>query len=126
MKSLFVATALALGLAAAGVSAQPATGKTENHGVEFARHRAEFLADKLSLTDAQKLEVQAIFAEQAAAKREMHERFRTEREALRAQADAKLAAVLNAEQKAQLDALRAERKARWEDRRGGRRHHHTD
>lgn len=123
MKSLFVATVLSLGLAAVGVSAQAAPDKTDNRRAEFAQRRADHLAEKLSLTDAQKLEVQAIFAEQAAAKREMHERFRAEREALRVQGDTKLAAVLSAEQKTQLDAIRAEHKSRWQERRGRHRHH---
>lgn len=121
MRSLIIATGLAFGLATA-VFAQEATAPSDR-AEQRAQRRVDHLAEKLGLTEAQKLEVQAIFSEQAAARQEMHERHKAERDALREQGDAKLSQVLSAEQKAQLDELRAERRERWQDRREGKRRH---
>lgn len=119
MKNLIVATGLALGLAAVAFAQAPADpARAEMH----AQKRVDHLAEKLNLTEAQKLQVQAIFEEQGAARREMFERHRSEREALHEQGDAKLDQVLTAEQQAQFDQLRAERKERWQEKRGERRH----
>lgn len=122
MKILIVATGLALGLAGV-VVAQPTDAERAARAEQRIERHAERLAERLDLTDAQTLEVKAILVEQGAAQRELHERFRTERKALREQGDARMAQVLSAEQTAKLDALRAERKEHGRGKRhGGHRH----
>lgn len=114
MKPLTIATGLALSVASLAFSPVAlAQGEPSQERIE---RRMDHLAEKLSLTEAQKLEVQTIFSEQATAQRELHERHKAEREALREQGDAKLSEVLSAEQKAQLDEMRAERRERWQER----------
>ena len=122
MKTLIVATALSIGLASAAF-AQPTPAEHEARAEQRAERHAARLTEQLQLTEAQALEVEAIFAEQGAAQRELHERFRSERKALREQSEARLGQVLNAEQTAKLEALRAERKDRRDGRRHGGRHH---
>lgn len=123
MNKLIIA-ALALGLA--GLAGAQAPTPEANARWEAHRQRhVEHLTQALQLTPAQALEVQAIFAEQATARRALHERIRAEREALRTQTDGKLAQVLTAEQQAELAKLRAERQARWHHRRHGRHGHGT-
>jgi Spy/CpxP family protein refolding chaperone len=125
MRTLVISTALALGLATSAFAQAPAASAapTENRGEQRMARHLDRLATELNLTAAQKLQVEAIMAEQHAARRAMHERFRTEREALKADTDGKLAQVLTAEQQAQLEQLRAERRQRWQERRGRGGHH---
>lgn len=119
MKPMIVAAGLAFSLVAATLPHLSAAQAGPSQ--ERIQRRADHLAEKLSLTDAQTLEVQAIFTEQAAIRREMHQRHKAERKALREQGDAKLSQALSAEQKAQLDELRAERRERGQARREHRR-----
>lgn len=125
MRTLVISTALALGLATSAFAQAPAASAapTENRGEQRMARHLDRLATELNLTAAQKLQVEAIMAEQHAARRAMHERFRTEREALKADTDGKLAQVLTVEQQAQLEQLRAERRQRWQERRGRGGHH---
>jgi len=122
MKTLIVATGLALGLAGAAL-AQPTEAERAARAEQRVERHADRLASELQLTDAQALEVKAILAEQSAAQREMHQRYRTERKALREQGDARMGQVLSAEQTAKLDTLRAERKSHRHGKRDGDRHH---
>jgi protein CpxP len=126
MRTLVISTALALGLATSAFAQSPAAPTEDRSEQRMARH-LDKLATELNLTAAQKLQVEAIMAEQHTARREMHERFRTEREALKADTDGKLADVLTAEQQAKMEQMRAERRERWQEHRGrGGRHGHGD
>jgi protein CpxP len=127
MKKLIIATAITLGMGLTSAAfAQPDTVDREARAQARSERHVERLATELALTDAQKLEVQAIFAEQGTAQREMHERYRAERKALREQADARLGEVLSTEQREKLDTIRAERKENWRGKRHGDRHHRHD
>ena len=124
MKTLIVATLLALGLASTAHAETAAGDRQVRAEHRQARHVERMTAD-LALTGAQKLEVEAIFAELAEARRALNERYRAESRALREAHDAQLGQVLNAEQSAKLAALRAERKAEWRSHgRGGRHRDH--
>lgn len=116
MNKLILATSLSLALFAGAGVAQSGTDRGDR-AQAHAERRAAMLTETLQLTPAQALEVESIMAEQAGAQRELHQRFRSERKALREQGDAQLAQVLSVEQQAQLEQLRAERKARWHDKR---------
>ncbi len=125
MKTLIVATGLALGFAGVAM-AQPTEAECAARAEQRVERHAERLASELQLTDAQTLEVKAILAEQGAAQRELHQRYRTERKALREQGDARMGQVLSAEQRTKLDALRAERKEHGRGKRHGRHRHGSD
>lgn len=118
MKNLIIATSLALGLATVAI-AQPSPEVRQARAAQFAEQRVERLAEQLSLTPAQKLEVEALFTQQAQARRELAERHRGESQALREQAETQLGQVLTAEQLEQWQAVRSERAAAWEGKRHG-------
>lgn len=124
MNKLMIASALALGLMTSAIAQTPAAtpqDRAEAREARMAQH-IDRLAERLNLTPAQKLEVQGLFEAQRAERRAMAERQRAERRAMKEQGQARLAAVLTAEQMTQLDALRAERGERWREHRGHRRH----
>lgn len=134
---LATTTALALGLSAFA-HAQPAVGEPgarPDRAERAEQHMARYLdrmATELNLTQAQKLELEAVMRAQHAERMALSQRHREESRALRAQGQAQVDAILSAEQKAQLDTLRAERREAWQARRGeghrghGKRHgrHH--
>lgn len=136
---LATTTALALGLSTFA-SAQPATAdagarmdRSERAEQHMARH-LDRMASELNLTQAQKLELEAVMRAQHAERMALRQRHMEESRALREQGKAQVDAILSAEQKAQLEAHRAERRAAWEARRGedrrghGKRHgrHHGE
>lgn len=128
MKNLIIATSLALGLVSAAI-AQPVMDERGARAEQHAQKRLDRMSEELNLTPAQRVEVEAIFTEQAVARREMQQRHRSEREALAEQGKTRLSTVLSPEQQTRLEELRAERKERWEgrrDQRGHKRHGRRD
>jgi len=84
---------------------------------ERAKRQTEMLAEKLKLSDDQKAKVQAIFLEQGAAMRKLRDSLGNDREAWRGvmmkvsqQNEAKIAAVLNDDQKKTFKAWTEERR----------------
>ncbi len=124
MRHLIIAISLALGLASTAVLAQPGAEERSARAEQHAQKRLDRMTEQLNLTAAQQIQVEAIFAEQAAARREMHQRHRSERQSLMEQGKARMSEVLSAEQQAQWQEMRAERKARSDGARGQRRHRH--
>lgn len=121
MMNRLIFASLALAVATTAF-AQPTAGDRAARGEQRIERQAERMADSLDLTAAQTLEIRAIFAEQAAARHELHQRFREENQALREQGDARLATVLNAGQMAKFEQMRIERKGKWRGKRHGHRH----
>ncbi|MEX2516743.1 MAG: hypothetical protein WD572_07535 [Gammaproteobacteria bacterium] len=64
------------------------------------------MAEKLDLSAEQKVQVEAVFKEQHA-----------QHQALRAETESKLNAILNAEQQTKMAEMKAERKAKWQAKR---------
>lgn len=127
MNKLMIATTLALGLATGFAVAQPTAEPGAERAARFEQmldKRVERLTRELNLTDAQALQVRAIFAEQAQARRDLHRRHREESQAMHAQGQLRMDDVLNAEQKTKLEALKAERRDAWKGKREHRRGHH--
>ncbi len=75
------------------------------------------IGERLELSDAQQAEVRAILEENLRARDELRRSHRDERDQLRADADARLAEVLSAEQMEELAALREERREERRERR---------
>src|SRR5690606_5769084 len=128
MNKLLIATTLALGLATGFAVAQTDKAPSSQQRAErFERmldRRVERMTEELNLTPAQALQVRAIFEEQAQARRELMQRHREEMMTLHEQGKARLDGVLNPEQKAKLETLKAERGQAWKDGRAHRRGHH--
>lgn len=124
MNKLIIATTLALGLATGFAVAQPSAEQRAERFEQMLDKRVDRMAQELNLTDAQKLQVRAIFTEQAQARRDLHSRHRDEQKALREQGQTRLDGVLNAEQKAQFEVLKSERREAWEGKREHRRGRH--
>lgn len=124
MNKLMIATTLALGLATGFAVAQPPAEQRTERFEQMLDKRVQYLAQELNLTDAQTLNVRAIFAEQAQARRDLYRRHRDESKALHEQGQLRLIDVLSAEQKAKFETLKAERRDAWKDKREHRRGHH--
>jgi Spy/CpxP family protein refolding chaperone len=126
MNKLMIATTLALGLATGFAVAQPETSERSDHTERFEKmldRRVERMTSELNLTQAQAMQIRVLLAEQSEARRALHARHREESQALRTQGQVRLEDVLNNEQKAKLEVLKAERRAAWEGKREHRRGH---
>ena len=98
-------------------NAQDGQGRRGGTPEERAKRQTETLAEKLKLSDDQKAKVSAIYLEQGAKMRKMRDSLGDDRTAWRGvmvkaneQADAKITAVLNDEQKKAFAVWVAERK----------------
>ena len=82
----------------------PRHGQAQDSGKQ--QRRIDRLAEHLDLTEAQKLEVQALYAEQRSARQDLHQRHRSQMRELRQQHQAELATILSAEQMARYQQMR--------------------
>ena len=141
MKTSTTAPILALGLslALAGAAfAQPvqpssrvggsapatAAGHGPGHAPAQQQLRLERLAQHLDLTEAQKLEVQALYAEQRSARQDLHQRHRSQMRELRERQQAELALILSTEQMARYQQMREQFDTRAGGNHGKRGHRH--
>lgn len=106
--------------------AQQGGGRKMPSPEERAKRNTDRLAEKLTLTEDQKTKVSTIFLDQATAVDKIREAGSGDREATRAQVlklsdetDAKIAAVLTADQKKTYEAWRAEQKEKMKNRERG-------
>lgn len=94
----------------------PAMSHDKDHDHEHGKgqHMMERLDKALELSDEQRQQVEAVFAEQHA-----------KHKALRDETKGRLNEILDDEQQARLKQLRAERKARWQEKREQWKAHET-
>lgn len=83
----------------------PAMGH-EHGGSHKAQRMIEHMDEQLELSDDQRSQIEAVFKEQ-------HEKHK----ALRSESKSKMAGILNADQQARFEQMKAERKAKWQQKR---------
>jgi len=94
---------------------------TEEQRMEYRAEKFERLSERLALTDAQRLDVEAILIEQGDKRRslrkESRQEFKEQRQALAGETRSMLAGVLTEDQLAEFDQMRQEHKAMRKERR---------
>lgn len=124
MKKAALAGILSLSLVMGGYSFSGYTNEGKKHlsseeraerHQEFKKQKMERLIENLNLSTTQQSQVKDIFESQGEKFAVIHEEMRKKKQALKAETDQKIEALLNADQKTKYETLKKEQESRREE-----------